>query len=70
ADELRELKDVTPTETRDEVMARKQAQIEQMKQEQTRKQAEPVDTSYPADEVPDYTEETGQGELFSGKLEY
>ena len=51
-------------------MARKQAQIEQMKQEQTRKQTEPVDTSYPADEVPDYTEETGQGELFSGELEY
>ena len=44
-----------------------QAQIEQMKQEQARKQVEKVDTSYPADEVPDYTEElseeTAQGEL-------
>ena len=62
--------DVTPTETREEVMTRKMAQIEQMKQEQTRKQAEPVDASYPADEVHDYTEETGQGELFFGELEY
>ncbi|HEL0787327.1 phage recombination protein Bet [Streptococcus equi subsp. zooepidemicus] len=62
------IKDVTPTETREEVMARKMAQIEQMKQEQTRKQAEPVDTSYPADEVPDYIEE--QGELFDEELEY
>lgn len=62
--------DITPQETQEEVKARKMAQIEQMKQEQARKQAEVVETSYPADEVPDYTEETGQGELFSGELEY
>ncbi|VUC64655.1 phage recombination protein Bet [Streptococcus pseudoporcinus] len=49
-------------------MARKMAQIEQMKQEQARKQVEPVDTSYPADEVPDHLEE--QGELFDEELEY
>ena len=62
--------DVTPTETSEEVMARKMAQIEQMKQEQDRKQAEKVDTSYHDDEIPDYTEETGQGKMFSGELEY
>ncbi|WP_206672741.1 hypothetical protein, partial [Parasutterella excrementihominis] len=48
----------------------KAVRLDTVKSYQTRKQAEPVDTSYPADEVPDYTEETGQGELFSGKLEY
>ena len=62
--------DVTPTETSEEVMARKMAQIEQMKQEQDRKQAEKVDRSYHDDEIPDHTEETGQGKLFSGELEY
>jgi len=62
-------KDVTQTETREEVMARKQAQIEQMEQELDRKQAEKTDTSYPADEVPDYTEEPLEGDLLS-ELEY
>ena len=59
--------DVTPQETQEEVMARKQAQIEQMKQEQARKQVEPADTSYPASEIPNYSEEpseeAAQGEL-------
>ena len=63
-------KDVTPQESREEVMARKQAQIEQYKQEQAQKQTEAANTSYPADEIPDYadepSEESGQGEL----LEY
>ena len=62
-------KDVTQTETRDEVMARKQAQIEQMEQELDRKQAEKTDTSYPADEVPDYTEEQLEVDLLA-ELEY
>lgn len=61
-------RDVTPQETQEEVRARKMAQIEQYKQEQARKQVEPVDTSYPADEGPDYLEE--QGELFDEELEY
>lgn len=62
------IKQAEPIESREEVVARKKAQIEQMKQEQTRKQAEPVDTSYPADKIPDYLEE--QGELFDEELEY
>ena len=63
-------RDVTPHETQEEVRTRKMAQIEQMKQEQTRKQAEPVDTSYPADEPPDYLDE--QTELLdeNGELAY
>ena len=61
-------KDVTPQETQEEVRARKMAQIEQHKQEQAQKQAESADTNYPADEVPDYTEEQ-QGELLED-LEY
>lgn len=66
ADELREPKDVTPQESREEVMARKQAQIEQMKQEQSqaqRKQAQPTE-----DDMPPLGEgeEAIQGEL----LEY
>ncbi|MCV6815262.1 phage recombination protein Bet [Streptococcus uberis] len=62
------IKQAEPIESREEVVARKMAQIEQMKQEQARKQVEPVETSYPADEVPDYLEE--QGELFDEELEY
>ena len=62
------IKQAEPVESREEVVARKTAQIEQMKQEQARKQVEPVDTSYTADEVPDYIEE--QGELLDGELEY
>lgn len=57
--------DVTPTETREEVIAQKQAQIEQMKQEQAQKQAEKADTSYPDDEVPEPIE----GDLLAD-LEY
>ena len=58
-----------PVESREEVMARKQAQIEQMEQELDRKQAEKTDTSYQADEVPDYTEEPLEGDLLE-ELEY
>lgn len=64
------IKNVTPQETQEEVRARKMAQIEQMKQGQSQKQAEKVDTSYPADEVPDPVEEPVQGELLDGELEY
>lgn len=61
--------DITPQESLEEVMARKQAQIEQFKQqEQVRKQAEQADTSYPADEIPDYLEE--QGEFLDEDLKY
>ena len=49
------------------------AQVEQHKQEQAQKQTEKVDTSYPASEIPNYSEEpseeTVQGELL-GELEY
>ena len=59
--------DVTPQETQEEVRTRKMAQIEQYKQEQAQKQAEKVDTSYPASEIPNYSEEpseeAAQGEL-------
>lgn len=57
------IKQAETVESREEVVARKMAQIEQMKQEQVQKQVEKVDTSYPADEVPDYTDESVQGEL-------
>lgn len=63
------IKDVTPQETQEEVRARKMAQIEQYKQEQAQKQAEKADTSYPADEVPDYADEPVEGDLLS-ELEY
>lgn len=46
ADELREPKDVTPQESREDVMARKRAQIEQFNKEQEQQQkknAEPVE---------------------------
>ena len=69
ADELREPKDVTPAESREEVLARKQAQIEQYQQEQAQK-AKQADTSYPADEIPDIEDEPVQGELLGGELEY
>lgn len=65
-DELRDLKDVTPQETQEEVIARKQDQIEQMKQKQAQKQE---DTSYPADEIPDYTDEATENDSL-GELEY
>lgn len=68
------IKDVTPQESREEVLARKQAQIEHYKQEQAQKQAEKADTGHQADEVPDYAndsvEEPVQGELLDGELEY
>lgn len=58
--------DVTPKETQAEVLARKKAQIEQMKQEQAQKQN---DTSYPVDGVIDADDEQVQGELLED-LEY
>ena len=62
--------DVTPQESREEILARKQAQIEQYKQEQAKKQPEATsDTSYPADEVPDYPDEPIEDDLLS-ELEY
>lgn len=64
------IKDVTPQESREEVMARKQAQIEQYKQEQAQKQTEQAAATHSADDIADYAyeqfEEAGQGEL----LEY
>ena len=66
-------RDITPQETQEEVRVRKMAQIEQYKQEQAQKQAEKVKTSYPASEIPNYSEEPSeeavQGELL-GELEY
>lgn len=70
ADELREPKDVTPTESREEVIARKMAQVEQTKQEQAKNQAEPIDISDPVEEVSDHCEEPVQGELIDEELEY
>ena len=63
-------KDVTPQETREDVMARKMSQIEQMKQEQTQKQAEKVDTSYPASEIPNYSEEPSEEAVQGELLDY
>ena len=60
-------RDVTPQETQEEVRTRKMAQIEQMKQEQAQKQAEKVDTSYPASEIPNYSEEPSE-EVVQGEL--
>ncbi|ESA51256.1 hypothetical protein HMPREF1232_0146 [Streptococcus pyogenes GA40468] len=57
------IKDVTPQETQEEVRARKMAQIEQYKQEQTQKQTQKADTSYPVDEVSEHTDDPVQGEL-------
>lgn len=61
ADEMEQAQpiDVTPKETRDEVMKRKQAQIEQMKQEQPKKEVEPVASAeYTAvEEIPFVAEE-------------
>ena len=54
------IKQAEPVESREDVMARKQAQIEQMKQEQAQKQN---DTSYPVDGVIDTDDEQVQGEL-------
>lgn len=58
------LKDVTPTETREEVFAKKQARIEQLKQENAlieqnnQEKAKAVDTSYPEGEISDFDQET------------
>ena len=58
-DELREPKDVTPQESREDVVARKMAEIEQFNKEQSRTDPEPAQTEEPI-----------QGELLDGELEY
>lgn len=56
------IKDITPTESREEVMARKRARIEQMKQEQAIRESE-----FQSEAI----EEVVQGELIEeGELEY
>ncbi|WP_424856492.1 recombinase RecT [Streptococcus suis] len=60
------IKQAEPVESREDVMARKMAQIEQMKQEQAQRQ---IDTSYPTDDVIDPDDEPAQGELLED-LEY
>lgn len=56
------IRDVTPTESHEEVMARKRAQIEQMKQEQAARESEVQ---------PEVVEEVIQGELIEdSELEY
>ncbi|HEM3632591.1 TPA: phage recombination protein Bet [Streptococcus suis] len=60
------IKQAEPVESREDVMARKMAQIEQMKQEQAQRQ---IDTSYPTDDVIGPDDEPVQGELL-GDLEY
>lgn len=62
--------DVTPNETQEEVKARKMAQIEQCKQEQAQKQVEKVDTSYPASEIPNYSEEPSEEAVQGELLDY
>ena len=60
ADEMEQAQpiDVTPKESREEVIKRKQAQIEQMKQEQPKKEIEPIaSTEYPVEEMPFVAEE-------------
>ena len=51
--------DVTPTESRDDVVARKMAQIEQFNKEQAHTDPEPTQNEEPI-----------QGELLDGELEY
>ena len=63
-------RDVTPHETQEEVKARKMAQIEQHKQEQAQKQSEKVDTSYPASEIPNYSEEPSEEAVQGELLDY
>jgi hypothetical protein len=46
------------------------AQIEQYKQEQAQKQAEKVDTSYPASEIPNYSEEPSEEAVQGELLDY
>ncbi|MGQ7380802.1 phage recombination protein Bet [Streptococcus suis] len=60
------IKQAEPVEKREDVMARKKAQIEQMKQEQAQRQ---IDTSYPTDDVIEPDDEPVQGELLED-LEY
>lgn len=60
------IKQAEPVESREDVMARKMAQIEQMKQEQAQRQ---IDTSYPTDDVIDPDDKPVQGELLED-LEY
>ena len=55
------IKDVTPQESREDVVARKMAQIEQFNREQEANHAAPEPTQ---------TEEPIQGELLDGELEY
>jgi hypothetical protein len=62
--------DVTHQETQEEVRARKMAQIEQYKQEQAQKQVEKVDTSYPASEIPNYSEEPSEEAVQGELLDY
>ncbi|VRQ37721.1 phage recombination protein Bet [Streptococcus pneumoniae] len=54
-------KDVTPQESREDVVARKMAQIDQFNKEQEANHADPE---------PAKTEEPIQGELLDGELEY
>ena len=63
-------RDITPHETQEEAKARKMAQIEQHKQEQAQKQAEKVDTSYPASEIPNYSEEPSEEAVQGELLDY
>lgn len=55
------IKDVTPQESREDVVARKMAEIEQFNKEQEANHADPE---------PAQTEESIQGELLDGELEY
>ena len=63
-------RDITPQETQEEVRARKMAQIEQYKQEQAQKQAEKAGTSYPASEIPNYSEESSEEAVQGELLDY
>ena len=55
------IKDVTPQESREDIVARKMAEIERFNKEQEANHADPE---------PAQTEETIQGELLDGELEY
>lgn len=58
------IKQAEPVGRREDVMARKQVQIEQMKQEHAQKH---IDAGYPANEVPNYGEEPSE-EVVQGEL--
>ena len=72
ADELREPKDVTPQESREDVLARKQAQIEQFNKEQEQRQKKEVEPVEDKEEAENPLQENSpmQEDLLGNSLPY